>query len=324
MPIPDAIQLNPIKPPLKARLGIPGSKSITNRALILAALSNGCITLKGALWSEDTQVMTSCLRQLGFDIQVQPDATDSANRTIQITGQNGFIPKTGTSEKPLELFVGNAGTAARFLLSMVCLGKGSYRLSGVPRMHERPQEELICALRELGYQIVTQNDHLPAVVHGQGPQQDAQCNVSMKGSSQFASSLLLSAAVGGWKITIPEDDAENAPYVEMTRAMVAGFPTEPEVDYQIEPDASGGSYFWSIKYLMHSILGNKLDDITVSAWPTTSWQIDTQFPKFWPLPTRVSRERDLGDSIMTAVIMAPWAKEPVTFEDLGRLRVQEC
>ena len=129
---------------------MPGSPSITNRALILAALADGEVKLTGALWSEDTQVMTEALQTLGFDVRVENDPAEYCNRTITVKGQGGKIPKAGTAEKPLELFVGNAGTAARFLAAMVCLGDGVYRLSGVSRMHERPVT-LFLALRELGY-----------------------------------------------------------------------------------------------------------------------------------------------------------------------------
>ena len=93
----------------------------------------------------------------------------SAQRTSMCVPSGGKIPKGGSEDKPLELFVANAGTAARFLTAMVCLGNGVYRLSGVPRMHERPQRELIRALRVLGYRIDTPNDKLPAVVYGAGP-----------------------------------------------------------------------------------------------------------------------------------------------------------
>src|SRR5437016_1925693 len=157
MPLPEIIQIIPLDQPVKAEITVPGSKSITNRALILAALADGQTILQGALWSEDTQVMVEALKKLGFEIQVEPDPEEFCNRTITVKGLGGKIPKAGTKEKPLDLFVGNAGTAARFLTALVCLGKGVYRLHGVPRMHERPQEALFQALRELGYEIQTEN-----------------------------------------------------------------------------------------------------------------------------------------------------------------------
>ena len=129
MPLPDLIEIVPLDKPVRAEITVPGSKSITNRALILAALADGEVTLQGALWSEDTQVMVEALQKLGFEMKVEPDPDEFCNRTITVKGLGGKIPNAGTPEKPLELFVGNAGTAARFLAAMVCLGNGVYRLS---------------------------------------------------------------------------------------------------------------------------------------------------------------------------------------------------
>src|ERR1051325_6969039 len=137
MALPDLIEIMPLDKPVRAEITVPGSKSITNRALILAALADGEVTLQSALWSEDTQVMTEALRKLGFEIKVEPDPEEFCNRTITVKGLAGKIPNAGTEERPLEIFVGNAGTAARFLAALVCLGKGVYRLDGVPRMRER-------------------------------------------------------------------------------------------------------------------------------------------------------------------------------------------
>src|SRR2546422_8730393 len=111
MALPDVIEVVPWSPPSRAEVTAPGSKSITNRALILAALADGETTLRGALWSEDTQVMLEALRKLGFEISIEADADEFCNRTITVKGLGGKIPNAGTAEKPLELFVGNAGTA---------------------------------------------------------------------------------------------------------------------------------------------------------------------------------------------------------------------
>src|SRR6185295_16198385 len=124
MPLPDLIEIVPLDRPVHAEITVPGSKSITNRALILAALANGETTLQGALWSEDTQVMTDCLQKLGFRVEVRPDPAEFCNRTITVIGLGGQIPNAGTVGQPLELFVGNAGTAARFLSAFVGLVRG--------------------------------------------------------------------------------------------------------------------------------------------------------------------------------------------------------
>ena len=134
MALPDLIEIVPLPGPVHAHITVPGSKSITNRALILAALADGDTTLTGALWSEDTQIMLGALQTMGFGVTVAEDPAESGNRTITVQGQGGRIPKT-----PEDLFVGNAGTAARFLAALVCLGDGPVKLHGIDRMHERPQ-----------------------------------------------------------------------------------------------------------------------------------------------------------------------------------------
>src|SRR5436190_3573271 len=223
MPLPDVIEMVPWSPPSRAEVTVPGSKSITNRALILAALAEGETTLRGALWSEDTQVMVDCLQDLGFMVNVADEPDELCNRAITVYGRGGQVPRGGTRENPLELFVGNAGTAARFLSAFACLGEGVYRLQGIPRMHERPQAALFGALRQLGYQIESPNDRLPALIHGAGPRA-GKCRVSIEDSSQFASALMLCARIGGWKIEVTGENAEESPYVAMTAKLISAFP----------------------------------------------------------------------------------------------------
>ncbi|MBI1842388.1 MAG: hypothetical protein HYR88_16245, partial [Verrucomicrobia bacterium] len=185
MSLPDVIEIIPPDPSIDATITVPGSKSITNRAIVLAALAEGETVLRGALWSEDTQVMVDCMMELGYIVRVEPEANESANREITVYGRGGEIPRGGTESAPLELFVGNAGTAARFLAALMCLGRGVYRLHGVPRMHERPQSSLFQALRQLGYRVDSPNDRLPALVHGSGPC-PGRCVVSVEESSPAA------------------------------------------------------------------------------------------------------------------------------------------
>lgn len=324
MALPSLLEVVPLlAAPGRVRVVVPGSKSLTNRALVLAALSEGEVTLRGALWSEDTQVMVDCLHRLGFDVRVDTDPAEAANRTLRVRGAGGRIPRGGTAAAPLELHVGNAGTAARFLAAMVVLGDGVYRLSGVPRMHERPQAELFQALRQLGYRLESPNDRLPAVIHGGGARA-GRCTVEVAASSQFASALILSASRGGWEVEVRGANAEELPYVEMTRRLVEAFPRQGG-EFRIEPDASSGSYFWGAGRLFASP-GTPSEQfaIGVAHWPTSGWQIDEAYPRFAFPPAVVSRQRDLGDSIMTAIALAPLGVAPVRFEDLGRLRVQEC
>ena len=174
--------------------------------------------------------------------------------------------------------------------------------------------------------------------------------MSIEESSQFASALLLCAQAGGWQVEVVGENADESPYVAMTRKLTAAFP-QAGARFQIEPDASSASYFIAAACLVDG------SNISIRPWPTTDWQVDTAFIRFlpllakvspasrshtgfrpsqgqragvWGLPAKqalaasISRRTDLGDSIMTAMVLAPFAKQPVRFTDLGRLRVQEC
>ncbi len=340
MALPELIEIVPPGGAVKSEITVPGSKSITNRALVLGALARGKTLLRGALWSEDTQVMVQALQTLGFSVQVEADPAETGNRTILIEGKSGWVPKGGTKARPLELFVANAGTAARFLAALVALGQGVYRLHGAPRMHERPQAELFIALRQLGCEVRPENkdERLPVQIRGarrahprlpSAVTADRWCSVSMQSSSQFASALLLCASAAGWKVRVVGENPDQAPYVAMTREMVRAFPQDGGV-FQVEPDCSSGSYFLAF--------GNS---VSVANWPSSGWQIDQQFPRVLArmvdpayglesgqtqqeqVPV-ISRKRDLGDSIMLLIVLAALGSRPVRFTDLGRLRVQEC
>lgn len=325
MPLPSVIEVVPLAGPVRAEITVPGSKSITNRALVLAALASGTVRLEGALWSEDTQVMVEALQALGFNIEATPDPRERCNRTLCVQGLDGMIPNGGTRETPLDLFVGNAGTVARFLAALVCLAKGVYRLHGAPRMHERPQAALFEALRELGYCIDSARATLPAVIYGTGPRKGTCC-VSIAESSQFASALLLCARQGRWRVVVVGDNAEESPYVAMTAQMIATFPHRGGT-FHIEPDASSASYFWAAAALQNGpadIVSTAALPVRIARWPVSGWQVDERFPSCLPLPERLSRRHQLGDSIMTAMLLAPFGRRPTQFTDLGRLRVQEC
>lgn len=320
--LPDLIEVSPPSGAKESKVVLPGSKSLTNRALILAALAAKPVTLRGALWSEDTQAMVECLARLGFPVEVADDPAEPANRTLAVEGAGGKIPNAGTPDRPLELFVENAGTAARFLPPMLCLGRGSFRVSGIERMHQRPQAALVQALRQLGYRIDTPNDRLPAVIHGTGPRPGAACSVSVEESSQFASALLLSAGIGGWQVAVTGANEDELPYVDMTRRLVKDFPWNGGT-YDIEADASGASYFWGADWLLRES-GSR---VTVVPTPQSGMQADQKFLDLiahGPWRASYSRQTDLADSIMTAIVLAPFASKTTRFTELGRLRVQEC
>ncbi len=356
MPLPDLIEIVPLDQPVRAEITVPGSKSITNRALILAALADGEVTLQGALWSEDTQIMVECLQELGFMVNTEPDPAEPCNRTITVYGNGGAVPPGGTESQPLELFVGNAGTAARFLAPFLCLGSGVYRLHGVPRMHERPQAALFQALRELGYRVESENgnDKLPARIYGGGsgreetekpeirnPKSDRDqsfltyhslfasaaakhCKVSIAESSQFASALLLSSKVGGWQVEIEGENAEESPYVVMTAKLLEAFPKQGGT-FQIEPDASSGSYFLATERLVPSgpeyleysgqfgieVSTRWVNRIVVAHWPDSGWQMDEPFGDYLILGSGAREVRELDKK-----------HEPITRELLDKLMQQ--
>jgi len=315
-PFPDILEIKPPKHPPNAIVTVPGSKSITNRALILAALSQEKCTLHGALWADDTQVMVDSLQKLGFRVEVSPDPVEECNRTIVVEGRGGKIPA-----KRAELYVGNAGTAARFLTALVTLGRGGeYTITGDARMQERPMDDLFETLRSYAAadsetQIIAPNNRLPATIRpGSGVwRHGTSVVVSAEQSSQFASALLLISKAANIKSVTLKEPEPPFGYVPMTRRMIGEF----QPDYAIEPDLSSASYFVAAGWLTRG-------SIEVAGWPKDSLQIDGRFPDFLPPPRVVSRLRDLGDSVMTLAVCALFGDHPMQLVHAERMREQEC
>jgi 3-phosphoshikimate 1-carboxyvinyltransferase len=214
-------------------------------------------------------------------------------------------------------------------------------------MHERPQAALFAALRELGYRIDSPNDRLPAMIHGLGPRA-GECHVGIELSSQFASALILCARRGQWRVRVTGENAEESAYVKMTSRLQEIFPTTGG-SFQIEPDASSGSYFWAAGWVCsrNEAAHHGQPRVVVKDWPASGFQVDARFPAFLgpqfleALPRdlsaeekracqeiatseSISRNIHLGDSIMTAIVIAPLGEKMKRFIDLRRLRVQEC
>jgi 3-phosphoshikimate 1-carboxyvinyltransferase len=158
-------------------------------------------------------------------------------------------------------------------------------------MHERPQAPLFQALRELGYQIDSPNDRLPAVIHGTGPH-TGKCQVSVEKSSQFASALLMPSVIAGWQVEIVGENPEESPYVLMTREMYSYFywsrkdSPHPEYGikdniYPIDPDSSSGSYFWAAGWITGTADSGEPNPVAVARWPIfgAGFQIDTKLPR---------------------------------------------
>jgi 3-phosphoshikimate 1-carboxyvinyltransferase len=240
--------------PVNATVQPPGSKSITNRALICAALAEGPSLLTGALDSEDTQVMVRALQSLGIAVRHDPQ-----QRQIMVEGRGGEIPA-----RQADLYLANSGTSLRFLTAFCTLGDGLFRLDGVARMRERPIQELVDALNRLGAKVRTElaTGCPPVIVEAHGLP-GGETEISGEISSQFLSGLLMAAPYARSDVTlIVRGDLVSKPYVEMTLAVMKAFGVQGENEafqrltvrsgqryhgrtYAIEPDASAATYFFA-------------------------------------------------------------------------------
>ncbi len=247
----DQREIRTLGHPLNATVSVPGSKSITNRALLIASLADGETGLTNALFSDDTLYFASALQTLGFDVQLDKDDYE-----IRVKGRCGEIPA-----KKAELFVGNAGTAARFLTAFLTLAHGDYVLDGEARMRERPISDLISALGQLGAQLETSTGYVPVRVAASGLR-GGKATLSGDISSQFLSAILMVAPYAKQPVEIELSTCLNSkPYIDLTLAVMHDFGVEVErVGYQrvlvkagrykgrgnyaIEPDASAASYFF--------------------------------------------------------------------------------
>lgn len=258
----DTIEIQPTGP-VRGSVRPPGSKSITNRALVCAALAEGPSTLAGALDSEDTQVMIAALRKLGIGVE-----HDLAAATLSVAGCGGKLPS-----REAELYVANSGTTVRFLTAMLALAPGTFRLDGTPRMRERPIRDLLDALSQLGADAVSelQTGCPPVVVRGNGLS-GGRATVAGDISSQFLSGILMASPYAKSPVElVVVGELVSKPYVDMTLAVMAAFGVEFETEgyrrfavpvdrtyrgrhYEIEPDASAASYFFAAA----AVTGGKL------------------------------------------------------------------
>lgn len=278
MTFPDKLEIQ-LSGPINAAVRPPGSKSITNRAMICAALADGRSILTGALDSEDTRVMFEALGVLGIPLSLDPQA-----RVITVTGCGGRLPAARG-----DLYVANSGTTARFLAAVLTLGEGTYRLDGSERMRERPIQDLIVALRQLGAEVQSDMDTgcPPLLIRAHGLA-GGKATVQGSVSSQFLSGLLLAAPYAREAVEIEVDgELVSKPYVQMTAAVMAAFGVEAQCEgyrrfriaagqryrareYDIEPDASAASYFFAAA----AVTGG---EVTVEGLNAESLQGDVAF-----------------------------------------------
>ncbi len=351
-------------PPLQAAAGevhLPGSKSISNRVLLLAALSNGTTTVHDLLASDDTRVMLDGLRQIGCTV-------DEAGSTVHITGLGGRAPQS-----PAKLFMGNAGTAMRPLTAALALLGGEFELSGVPRMHERPIGDLVDALRQLGCQIdYLGNDGYPPlrIAHANGvPALALAAPIRVRGdvSSQFLTALLMALPLAAGTQNIVIDvvgELISKPYIAITLQLLARFGIVVEHQnwqrftiaagsrYQspdtihVEADASSASYFIALGAITSSASGQK--GIKIQGVGLDSIQGDIRFvdaaramgavvtggPNWlhiqrgepgqgWPLKAIDLDCNHIPDAAMTLAVMALYAEGTTTLRNIASWRVKE-
>jgi 3-phosphoshikimate 1-carboxyvinyltransferase len=345
--LPERLPIEPLARPPRAVVRVPGSKSITNRALVLAVLGGpgAECALLGALRSEDTEVMIGALRGLG--VEVHADWHQSVIRVRRPSG-SGPIPATSA-----DLFVANSGTTMRFLTALVSLGHGRYRLDGIQRMRVRPIEDLLAALRQLGVRAESEagNGCPPVVVEGRGL---GGGTVRIRGdvSSQFLSGLLMATAAATSDVAIHLDGPlVSVPYVAMTVAMMRNWGLQLEAgegrflvpgnqhtilsSCSIEPDASAASYFWAAA----AVSGG---EVTVPGLTTGSLQGDMRFLDLLEqMGCRVRRNadgttvqggpligidadmNDISDTVMTLGVVACFAEGPTTIRNVAHVRHKE-
>ena len=264
MALPDPLPIPPFTRPVRGAATLPGSKSLTNRALLLAALGNEPVTLNGALSSDDTRLMAEALRQLGFTV-----AADEAALTLRVSGQAAAFPGGEAS-----LFVGLAGTAARFLTALCAAApRGTYRIDGVPQMRQRPMQGLIEALRQLGADIrcTGAEGFFPLEIRARGLR-GGEVRLDASASSQLLSALLMVAPLAAAPVTVNLVGGVRRTFVDMTLRLMAEFglaavpPADtarfslapgsyrPPCAYAVEPDATAASYFQALPLVVGGAL----------------------------------------------------------------------
>ncbi|MCX6363385.1 MAG: 3-phosphoshikimate 1-carboxyvinyltransferase [Actinobacteria bacterium] len=339
--------IRPAVSELDATVRVPGSKSITNRALLLAALGAGPSTLRGALAADDTLAFAAGLRALGF-------AVDEGAGGWRVQGAAGRIPIADA-----DVFCAEAGTAARFLLAACAAGAGRYRLDAAPQLRRRPLAQLLEALRAQGARTEPPDaDRLPLTLEARGL---TGGNLRLPGdtSSQFISALLMAAPLGRAPLELTVDGLVSRPYVDMTLAMMAQFGVTAERrehehfsvapgvyggrDYAVEPDASTASYFFAAAAITGGrvkVLGLRRESglqgdvrfldvlgamgCSVSEEPDGVVVAGPAAPAGPGTPAGLTVDMsDISDTFMTLAAVAPFASSPVTITGIANVRLKE-
>ena len=339
------IEIRPTQKPVNATVAVPGSKSYTNRALLVASLAEGRSRLTGALFSDDTHYMCEALRKLGVEIEA-----DAAGCTFDVVGNGGKIPVDHA-----ELYIGNAGTAARPLVSYVAIGNGEFIIDGdAPMRRSRPISDLLDALKQLDVDVRSKfnNNFLPLIVRANGLK-GGKTRLDSSKSSQFLTSLMLVAPYAEKGIAIEVMGEMKTPYIDITTSVMKAFGVDVTHDryksfyieggqryqpreYAVEPDASNASYFFAAA----AITGGY---VRVTNLSTDSAQGDVQFVNVLEQmgcqvqccgddievigPDRLKGidldMKAISDTSLTLAAIAPFAEGPVTIRNIEHTRHQE-
>jgi 3-phosphoshikimate 1-carboxyvinyltransferase len=322
----EALEIIPPAHPLVGRVTPPGSKSITNRALLLAALAKGTSRLTGALKSRDTQLMAKALIQMGVSVE-EPDATSF------------IVTSDGTLKAPSEpLMLGNAGTATRFLTAAVTLVTGRVVIDGDEAMRKRPIEPLLAALRSLGIDATSETGCPPVTINGTGTFGSGRVEIDGGLSSQYVSALLMAAPFGEGpiEIALTGKDLDARGYVNLTLAAMRAFGASVEqvdemtwrvqptgyraTDYHIEPDASAATYLWAAE----ALTGGSIDlGVPMEAFTQPDAEAAKLIRQFPHMPAVIDGSQ-MQDAVPTLAVLAAFNETPVRFVGIANLRVKEC
>jgi len=330
---------------------VPGSKSMTNRALLIAALADGTTTLKGVLFSEDSRNFLDSLKSLGFQVDIDEDT-----KTVTVEGLNGRIPVTAG-----EINVGSAGTAARFLTAMLAITEGTFVINASEQMKKRPMKPLFQVLAQLGAEIVylEKEGFLPVRITGIGEKQLEKkmyhVKIDISESTQFLSALMLVSPMIKQGLCIEVTSArKDGAYIRITRKMMEQFGAVVNFDgekysiksgtsytagcYQIEPDVSAACYFYAAAALTggRTIVKNvtwkcmqgdlKFLELLSQMGCTvvdTSNGIEIKGNTSGKLKGITVDMKDFSDQTMTLAALAPFADNIVRIENIGHIRLQE-
>lgn len=341
----DPLPIEPLRGPLDAEVQVPGSKSITNRALLVAGLAEGTSTLHGALAADDTEAMRDAIAELGATV-----LHDETTGELRITGVNGQLPSGARSYDARQ-----SGTTARFLLAVLATSTGSSHLTGDEQLLGRPMPGARMALQHLGARVEEHGaaEHLPLTVHGGGHTTRTALRVRGDVSSQLVSGLLLAGALlpGGLELEL-EGHIVSRPYLDLTLAVQETFGVQAAwvdetrlrvepgnykgAELQIEPDASAASYFFAAPAMLggrvrvrglgpHSLQGDaRFVQVLESMGADVRSDADgTEVRVGAPLRGVEVDLRDLSDTAPTLAVLATTAISPTRITGIGFIRAKE-